>query len=139
QPSTSTSAHLVPTLSTLGEQPPAAARSHHPRRAFPPHPPNPNTDAFFANQTQSSSTNSSFYPHPSLPHAQPSSMTPDAESHAADHMASTTSTGTAGFEFVPTMTFDDFQNSLTDPNWTSPLLSEFPTHQGGRALPKEEG
>ncbi|KAI7503434.1 kinase-like protein [Hortaea werneckii] len=42
-----------------------------------------------------------------------------------------------GFDFVPTMNFDDFQSSITDPNWTSPLLSEFPTHSGGRALPKE--
>ncbi|TKA36135.1 hypothetical protein B0A54_13074 [Friedmanniomyces endolithicus] len=42
-----------------------------------------------------------------------------------------------GLGFLPTMTFDDLQNSITDPNWTSPLLSEFPTHSGGRALPKE--
>ncbi|KAK5116973.1 hypothetical protein LTR62_006694 [Meristemomyces frigidus] len=46
--------------------------------------------------------------------------------------------GSHDFEFVPTMNFDDFQSSISDPNWTSPLLSEFPTHVGGRALPKEQ-
>ncbi|KAK5136520.1 hypothetical protein LTR08_002864 [Meristemomyces frigidus] len=41
------------------------------------------------------------------------------------------------FDFVPTMNFDDFQSSIVDPNWTSPLTSTFPSHSGGRALPKE--
>ena len=38
---------------------------------------------------------------------------------------------------MPTMNFDDFQSSLADPNWTSPMLSEFPNVSGGRVLPKE--
>lgn len=44
----------------------------------------------------------------------------------------------ANFDFVPTMNFDDFQSSITDPNWTSPLLSEFPAESAGRPLPKED-
>ncbi|KAF2722508.1 hypothetical protein K431DRAFT_319676 [Polychaeton citri CBS 116435] len=43
------------------------------------------------------------------------------------------------FDFLPPVNFDDFQTSLaTYEGGTSPLLSEFPTHSGGRALPKED-
>ncbi|KAH9826168.1 Dual specificity protein kinase pom1 [Teratosphaeria destructans] len=41
-------------------------------------------------------------------------------------------------DFAPTMNFDDFQNSISDPNWTSPTLESFPTHVNGRALPKDD-
>ncbi|KAK0864750.1 serine/threonine protein kinase, CMGC, dual-specificity [Friedmanniomyces endolithicus] len=54
-----------------------------------------------------------------------------------DSPATPAEQASSGLGFLPTMTFDDFQNSITDPNWTSPLLSEFPTHSGGRALPKD--
>lgn len=54
----------------------------------------------------------------------------------ADSPTTPAERATDGFDFVPTMNFDDFQNSIVDPDWTSPMLGEFPGVSGGRALPR---
>ncbi|KAK5760522.1 serine/threonine protein kinase, CMGC, dual-specificity [Elasticomyces elasticus] len=104
----STSSGATPTLATLGERNNSSAFLANLQKTTP-------NDRFtFGNQQHSSSTEETDSP-----------TTPAGR-------------GGGGLDmFVPTMTFDDFQNSITDPNWTSPLLSEFPSHSGGRALPKE--
>jgi len=81
----------------------------------------------------------------------PSAKAPPRFRFGAEHgnrVSSTSETGspttpagrlTDGFAFVPTMNFDDFQNSIVDPShWSSPQLSEFPETSAGRALPKEQ-
>ena len=42
------------------------------------------------------------------------------------------------FEFLPDVNFDDFQTSIRNYDGNSPLLSEFPSVDGGKILPKEE-
>ncbi|TKA56779.1 hypothetical protein B0A55_13337, partial [Friedmanniomyces simplex] len=122
--STSSGINLTP-LATLGESANAPAQ-----RSFLPQ---SNSAAFFSNSKTSAlgnADNSSFSFGGN--HNQHSSI------EETDSLTTPAERASNGFEFVPTMTFDDFQNSITDPNWTSPLLSEFPTHSGGRALPKED-
>ncbi|KAK4556968.1 serine/threonine protein kinase, CMGC, dual-specificity [Recurvomyces mirabilis] len=95
-------------------------------------PPTSNDDAFYANQKTSmlgNTDNGSF----SFGNGNHRSSTDETDSPTTP-----AERGSNDFDFVPTMNFDDFQSSITDPNWTSPLLSEFPTHVGGRALPKEQ-
>lgn len=89
--------------------------------AFPPAPADQPVHRFsFAHRAQQHAS-TLYSPHQPDSPATPAKRDPDDD--AAD--------------FVPTMNFDDFQNSVTDPNWTSPLLSDFPTHSGGRALTSE--
>ena len=47
--------------------------------------------------------------------------------------------GSESFEFLPDVNFDDFQTTIKNYDGNSPLLSAFPTHDGGRALPKDSG
>lgn len=48
------------------------------------------------------------------------------------------SNGASNFEFLPDINFDDFQTSIKNYDGTSPMLSEFPSVDGGRILPGEE-
>lgn len=94
---------------------------------------NSNNDAYLANARQTSARVPPTHPSTSrFSFGQKSSTADDTDSPTTPAERSSND-----FDFVPTMNFDDFQNSLADPNWTSPLLTDFPTHQGGRALPKE--
>lgn len=66
----------------------------------------------------------------------------DPSSTASNHDASYPTTPASNtFDFVPTVNFDDFQNSIASyGGGASPLLSdfpEFPTVGSGRAMPKE--
>jgi len=78
-----------------------------------------------------SNSGSSYHANPRL--QERLSQGPTRHSSADD-----TDSPTTPADFVPTMNFDDFQNSIVDPNWTSPILSQFPTVSGGPALPKED-
>ena len=48
------------------------------------------------------------------------------------------SNGGQNFEFLPDINFDDFQTSIKNYDGTSPMLSEFPSVDGGRVLPGED-
>lgn len=65
----------------------------------------------------------------------------DPSSSASIYDASYPTTPAANtFDFIPTVNFDDFQNSIASYGGTSPLLSdfpEFPTVGSGRTMPKE--
>ncbi|KAK4506816.1 hypothetical protein PRZ48_000549 [Zasmidium cellare] len=43
------------------------------------------------------------------------------------------------FDFIPTVNFDDLQNSIANYDGNGPLLSDFPAVGGGRVVPKETG
>ena len=63
-------------------------------------------------------------------------------SSSADDMDSpTTPAGRmlgADFDFLPDVNFDDFQTTIKNYDGASPLIDQFPTVGGGRALPREE-
>lgn len=64
----------------------------------------------------------------------------DPSTSSAQEGSYPTTPATNNFDFVPTVNFDDFQNSLAGYGGTSPLLSDFPdfpTVGSGRAMPKE--
>ena len=107
----------------------APPSSNAPRSFLPPI----NSEPFFVNGMLPASDTSHFGSHNQR------SSTNDADSPPTPaKRAPAGGSGGGGFDFVPTMNFDDFQSSIVDPHWSSPLLAEFPSHSGtGRALPKE--
>lgn len=66
----------------------------------------------------------------------PAQSSTDSAQSATTPADNNNATGT--FDFLPDINFDDFQTSIKNYDGTSPMLSEFPSLDGGRILPGKE-